>query len=486
MDLNAAWSNSPSTVASRPIYRLFMDETDKYPFSTDREGSPASLAMERLKNFMFAKCVECSSPTFRGGHIFLAFQKSDQREYHVKCPFCGGYQQMYMANVKKPKDVTDPEEIILRQLAWYECMYCKKQWNNELKNKAVAQGVWCPDGCAVNDNGKIIGTPKSTTHVGFHWSDLIVTLPTVTLSHCLGKFLEAQASTNPGDLQTFQNSWAGDIWEEKIKDSGKDLTSVISIDYPMSILPRDRLILVGGVDVQLKTIRYIVRGFGANSESWLIECDTINSFEELEEHVVLRVFSGPNATLYGVMLTCIDARYRTEEAYAFCSRHLVRTAPVHGKSDTRGMLTMYSRHRVDTVKHRLPGDLLLERFDLNTGLLKDKIKRLQGDGRTENCMWHIPTSAPKDYCSQIFAEEKVRTWNKGVPEEVWRPKPGQPQNHFLDCEVYGMAAASLSQALQLPPVPVRTEQFHTVGYGKGTNLKFRTPDGRPFVASQRR
>ena len=46
-----AGSNSPASLASRPIRYLILDEVDKYDRFAGKEGDPISLAKERQKTF---------------------------------------------------------------------------------------------------------------------------------------------------------------------------------------------------------------------------------------------------------------------------------------------------------------------------------------------------------------------------------------------------------------------------------------------------
>ena len=51
MYLTIAGSNSPSSLASKAIKYLFLDEVDKYPGASKKEADPVSLAKERTKTF---------------------------------------------------------------------------------------------------------------------------------------------------------------------------------------------------------------------------------------------------------------------------------------------------------------------------------------------------------------------------------------------------------------------------------------------------
>ena len=51
MYLSLVGSNSPSSLASKAIKYLMLDEVDKYPANTRKEADPIALARERTKTF---------------------------------------------------------------------------------------------------------------------------------------------------------------------------------------------------------------------------------------------------------------------------------------------------------------------------------------------------------------------------------------------------------------------------------------------------
>lgn len=68
MYLTLAGSNSPSSLASKAIRFLFLDEVDKYPGASKKEADPVSLARERTKTFHNRKIFITSTPTLKTGH----------------------------------------------------------------------------------------------------------------------------------------------------------------------------------------------------------------------------------------------------------------------------------------------------------------------------------------------------------------------------------------------------------------------------------
>src|ERR1019366_7927890 len=81
-----AGSNSPASLASRPIRILLCDEIDRYPISIASEGDPLSLATRRCTTFWDRKIVMVSTPTVKGAsRIEMAYKESDQRKFFAPC-----------------------------------------------------------------------------------------------------------------------------------------------------------------------------------------------------------------------------------------------------------------------------------------------------------------------------------------------------------------------------------------------------------------
>ena len=107
MYLSLEGSNSPSSLASKAIRFLFLDEVDKYPGSSKKEADPISLARERTKTFHNRKIFMTSTPTLKSGHIWKAKEDADiEKHYFVPCPHCGEYIEFKWSQVKFPDDET--------------------------------------------------------------------------------------------------------------------------------------------------------------------------------------------------------------------------------------------------------------------------------------------------------------------------------------------------------------------------------------------
>ena len=99
--ITMAGANSASSLASRPIRIVFMDEVDRFPASAGSEGDPVALTKKRTTTFWNRKIIMTSTPTVKGAsRIEQAFSESDQRKYYVPCPECGEFQILYWANTQ--------------------------------------------------------------------------------------------------------------------------------------------------------------------------------------------------------------------------------------------------------------------------------------------------------------------------------------------------------------------------------------------------
>jgi phage terminase large subunit GpA-like protein len=455
MDVHIAWSNSPSMLASQPIYRGFLDEVDKYPGFSGKEASPLKLAEDRLKNYVGAKLIVCSTPTTRLGVVYGEYLQSNQQQFYVPCPACGRYQTLKFTQVKWPKEMRDPEQVRRRHLAIYECEFCRVQFDNEQKNGAVARGVWCPKGAAVSDKGVVVGDWPDSGHWGFWFNSLYACFPAVTISHCAAQFLEANNTKDRSKLMDFQNSWMADIWEEKVSEVTLDSVGKLRADYPPDRVPATAVYLTCGADVQLHEIWWSIRAWGPNEESWGLALGMIpgGSLDDFERDVLNMLIPWGATQYMPIGMTCMDSRYRTEEVYAFASKHLDRVRPTQGASEyTAPPFTVFA---VDRNRYGRVAKGGLSYWRVNTNHYKDRLMRLQGQlGEGPVVLWHIPKSATDEYAQHLSSEQKVvQRDGKGRPHYVWAPKPGNPPNHWFDCEVYNVVAAEIAGVRGIPTGP---------------------------------
>ena len=69
---------------------------------------------------------------------------------------------------------------------------------------------------------------------------------------------------------------------------------------------------------------------------------------------------------------------------------------------------------------------------------RNKVALVNGRGS-----WMVYEGCDYEYATQVTAEHKVNVKKNGVVKQVWQLKHSHGDNHFLDAEVYAMAAADI-------------------------------------------
>lgn len=470
MGLYLAWSNSPATLASRPIRRLLLDEIDKYPPFSGKESSPLDLAKERTRTFYNRLTVKASSPTTEQGPIWREYEKSDRRRYQMPCPHCGAYQYFFWAQVKFPKDERDPHKIRFNKLAHYECVSCKGIINDSMKQQMLMKGIWVPEGCTINKEGKIFfegvildEMPKSS-HVGF-WINAIYS-PWLTFSEIAAKWVESQA--DPEKLMNFINSWLAEPWKENLGNKDPDEMERLAAYHEAGIVPDGVKVLVGAVDAQKDHFYFTIRGWGYNQRSWQILSKRVETWADIEKYMINTLYesesemTGDKKKTFPVRVFTVDSGdgNRTAEVYQFCRKHIGLALAIKGRRTVSNGIP----YTITTLDKMPDGTAIkegLKLYILDTTYFKDKITRLVQNTVEQTAGfggWFFHKNPSKDYLQQFCAEHKAVTRDrKGRPTQAWVPIKRQNPSHFWDTEVYGLAAAEIIHvpSMQPPAAPPR-------------------------------
>lgn len=475
MILYFAGSNSPADLASRPIRYLFLDEVDKYPRFSGREADPIKLASERQKTFWNKKTIKVSTPTTRDGYIFREYEKSDRCRFHVPCPHCGKYQMLVFGQIKWPAKEKSAERIKNDRLAWYECVQCGKHIEDYQKNKIMLQGAWVPEGADIDEQGRITGNTTDTKHRGF-WINSLYS-PWLMWSDIAAEFIRSKDYVEL--LMNFVNSWLAEVWEEKVEETTIDKLKVHCRDYAEGTVPDDVLVLTAGVDVQKDHFYYVIRGWGYYEESWLIKAGRVEYWEDIVEVLFKSEYCKQSSgELMQVYLACIDSGYRTDEVYQFCRHWHDKTKAVKGLEDIAGG-RFYRANKID-INSRT-GSIIhngLVLWNINVTQYKDKISRLVST--KDPAKWHLFDNTSDEYFQQFSAEHKVliRNRNTGSAKEVWQKKKAAAANHYLDAEVYAVAAADIIRALNIRRESVSTVKQEIGKENAGEGLWIPKSEGR--------
>lgn len=440
MYLVLAGSNSPSSLASRPIKYLFLDEVDKYPGASNREADPISLARERTKTFPNRKIFQTSTPTLKSGHIWSALESCDVvKHYFVPCPHCGEEIEFIMQHLKFPGE-EDMSYADRAELAVYKCQKCGGIIEDRHKPGMLRGGRW-----------KIVETnTKYARKIGY-WINTLYS-PFVRWAEIAKEFLTSK--DDPEKLQNFVNSWLAEPWEDTKIRTSADLVLDRQTDLPELWLPPWTKLLTAGVDVQETSLYWSIRAWGDYLTSQNIAHGQARSLQEIED-IMCKEYSFPSGDTRLVDLCLIDSGDQTDVIYEFCVGREDWVLPVKGSSKD-GMLSNYKISKINRVDSRAYG---MQLVIIDTGKYKDSIaaRMHRENGRGS---WMVYSGCDREYAEQVTAEHKIKVRRNGRTVERWVTKKTHSDNHYLDTEVYTYAAADMcgARALHLTSIEEQKPQ----------------------------
>ena len=384
--ITIAGANSPASLASRPVRLVLLDECDRFPTSAGPEGDPVRLVAKRMTAFWNKKLFAGSTPTVADqSRIERGFENSDKRYFFVPCFHCAHMQRLIWGNVKFSKE--DP------RAATYQCEKCLKHIDNSRKTWMVARGEWR-------------ATVPFAGIAGFHISELYS--PFVSWGETADDFLEAKKT--PETLQVWVNTALGEVWKESGDAPDWEAVAAHKAPYKMGEVPRGALAVVAGVDVQKDRLVYVVRAFGLDMASWLLEHGELwGATDQKNVWAKLSALIGPSK----IDVTADGDRIKRSLTIWNLDTDFFKTW-VHGRIDW-------------------PVD--------------------------ESGAWLIPEDVTQDYCEQIVAEGKTVLPN-GKPKWI---QTGP--NHYLDAEMNATAAAYVLQLHRTKPGSRRRKAAGTVSEG---------------------
>ena len=442
MTLYLAWSNSPTSLASRPIRYCFFDEVNKYRKFAGEEASPLALGRERTHTYIFTrKLIHVSTPSTDMGYITRGEASCDVRfRYHVACPHCGHRQILIFDQVKFGEFKDDLQKV--EDYAWYECEKCREKIFNDQKGEMVRWGKWVDlisglefERCMEELRPKRIGFQINRLYSPWH-----------TFGMVAREFLESKDL--PEKLMNWKNPWMAEPWIEKYETKSELEIFQNTIDIDSFICPQGTVALTCGIDPGQGGFWFVVLAWKRDMGPHLIDYGFLPSWDEVtrlvwENTYSIQVEGGENRL--SIWRAGIDTgggereNYdltQTEEAYDWLRKY--------GKGKcfgTKGMshpsMQKIKISHIDKMPKGQPilGGITL--LNLDTDAFKNAIHyRLEveegGSGR-----FTFNKETRKDFVSHILAEERRVDFRTGRSEWIRVRK----DNHLLDCTVIAFAMA---------------------------------------------
>jgi len=455
MDLMMAWASSAAAMASESIRYLFFDEPGKYPEWSGKEADPFSLAEQRQNRYEnTSKLMYFSTPNLQDDpfDMLLKTEPDEVRYYHARCPVCNELQVMENHNIHAA-GCKDHREIRRKQLARYSCVKCKMDWDDYMRNKAVSAGRW-----------KAVHSVERPVAVAFRglasWYS-----PFVSLSTGLAEFFKSK--DDPNKLQAYYTQHRCEAWAERVENKIESELLEHKNDIPPGIVPEWAVALTCGIDTQKIGFWFVVRAWGDDLTSHLVQYGYLSSFEDVEATLFSTTYQvEKSGGTMGIWRAAIDTgggqgateeETRTEEVYEFITRMRYKYGEkvLYGiKGASRPQFTRVSPEKqVESkptllARQRWRGIVTIRQLDTYQlkSLLHWRIGRKEkpvdenGDEMpSESQRFYLHSETGMDYARQFLAEELHKD-RRG--RRYWK-QVGR-DNHLLDAEVYAAACADSS------------------------------------------
>lgn len=459
---------------SKKAPRLVVDEVDAYLKALGDVLDKLDIrrqtfgAASKLLAMSHPDLVVGTDPKNWTAGIMKAYRDSDRRRWWWPCPHCEAYSspnpgaERHMALVYPDK--APLAEI--REAASLSCPCCGADIEDKWRREMNRAGLWVPEGETISLDGKISGRAPANGSRGY-W---IVGVMSDFIRGGIGELAEARVKAERDMEVTGEERPLRDVMAKRWgipysppKSAAQLDASVLrerAEDYPLGQVANGVRFLTAAVDANLTWFEVLVRGWGVNGESWIVDhfkifqsadgsrqCDPAlyaEDWEMLLPLVVQRRYplaGNPNRVM-GIRCTTMDTGGRagvTTQAYAAwlrwrrrgivryhgqtAGRDLFDVLPVKGASQLtvpRLRVTYPDTQRNDR-KANARGQVPVGIF--NPNLFKDSLElqllRLDdGQGRA-----HLPrilaqTTAQGaesiDFFDQLCVEQrdKVGAWSK--------------------------------------------------------------------------
>lgn len=472
MRVYLSWSGSRQGLRGRRCKYVFLSELDVYQPASNA-GDPVESASQRVKAFPRHLIFRESSPVPEPSRIDQLERQTDRRRWHCQCPECGTWQELRFfmhtegelagrGGIGGLKDAAGNwlEPDVARRTAHYVCVSgC--QIGADRKAEFVRAGQWVPRGCTVHPkSGKLTGTPiRDKRDVGFHlWA---VHSPD-HWGTIAAEYLRCRLS---GLLPEFHQNWLGRSYKQRgTMPTWQELARRLSLpSYTRGVVPADAWFLTASCDVQESEVYCVVRGWGDQKTSWLVdwyvfdrqagdETDVVKSdLLQLNKAVLDAWFSvaGKNPrgrTKLQVVLLGIDAKYRILDVHHWIQSHGAppRIRAVQGDGTMREerykeSLVTESRRKDKKTGERVRYEGGLHLWSINSQAYRRDLANRFAAPADRPGAWLLPAAIEdqgRHYLQQLVNEPPMQQRGKdGRLKLVFKERDSTIGHDFWDCEV---------------------------------------------------
>jgi len=460
-----------SKLRSDSIMFQVKDELDAWPLIVGKDGDPDKVSSDRCAAFWEdRKQFRGSTPLLMDtSKIYHQFLRGDQRHYFVKCHGCGHMQYLRWYGKNRETGLIygidwemDNNGTLCQESVNYSCMECGHKHYEHDKTILFSPdhgAEWRPMADAKEPGIRSYKLPALYSPVGMQpWHK--------SVSTWLESWdVENNRPRNIGILQVFYNNVLAEPFEmvgDKLK-----LTTVSSHrrnTYKRGDIPNKWLeqhassgvgLVVMTVDVQGSWLAVAIWGFteGPRYGRMVLidyveikgdtETSDAGAWVELREFIENDEWDSDDKKIYKPTITLIDANYRTDTVYAFCSQYAAGVFPIQGRA-TATSGAQFKEFTPYTTKLGTRGfTLFVDQYkDRASSLLK---MQWAGVGEMPDGLFSAPYDIKDKELKHLTVEykRKKKLTGTGQPNGFEWYRPGNARQELWDLMVYAMGGLEI-------------------------------------------
>lgn len=442
MLVHVAWATSGKRLRSWPCRYVFGDEVGIWPAAIAEVGEPVTYVKKRTRRYKRRKGIFATTPSSEDHPSWQDVTGGPIARWYVPCPQCGTFQYLDFERIRfghcrmgssqgSPPVAAVPQDWNYDRVVaetYYECEHetCRAHLTDADKAAMIRAGrVQYVD----PESEAACGPPGRSTRALQVPATYSLFTPWGLLAR---QFLEAKH--RGGDvLRVFiTDELAQPYRTQFLAPAEAAIRACVDADRGPLQVPADAIALTAGFDVMAFGIHYVVRAWGVELRSWLVDYGSL----PLGDQVGLEVIDAVLYNDYGgvpIRRAFVDSGWRTTDVYAYCRRTGGIAMPCKGAAVPQARPVMTTKLEADF------GGAALLLFRVDTGHFKGWIHQRILVPAEHAGAWRLHGKTDEEYMRQILSEGE-RPAKRAGERGQWVQKKGVP-NHYLDAEVYAAAAA---------------------------------------------
>lgn len=426
------WAGSGSQLRAHPAAIALCDEVDAFD-DIPGEGDPIALVRARVSNYHNNKIGLFSTPTLEEtSRIWSWYRQGTQERWCLECAGCGAWWAPTIEQLKWDKGA---QGLDLQESARLVCAHCAEPYDDHQRRQLP--GSFVPH--ELGEDGAFHPLEdRPRLSIRSFWISGMCS-PFRPIGHAAEELSQAFRSGDPARVQGAVNTIGGEPYGLEGDSPG---TTAVREKMSHYTRPAGLQMVTIGADVQADSIYYVVRGWGFNVESWLLDHGQLwgpTAYDEI--WLAMANLVGGIYCELPVRLALIDSGYQTAQVYAFC-RRMLRASPAKGHAK------QVKPHYDSLVDEHSTGKVVrsgVRLWHVDTDHYKTALYARIRWPAGQPGDWHIPDTIDDDYCEQVVNEQRCVVKDK----VVWK-RTGNQANHYLDAEVLALCAAHICNVGKLP------------------------------------